>query len=165
MSELLTSGTPKDASSVQDWNAFNVRVEQNNSYGYVYDIKSTGYMSQFIPIGTIMNAVNVTVEYFNNGTDIQGTLAIYEADSKTVSSKFFLSSNDEFETLSFSVPTDGTKVIQIAFEIINSSMSDVKIAGMSLDGSLVTQSGSINTSDFIQSSIMFGLDSTKPDLG
>jgi hypothetical protein len=165
MSELLINGTPKDVSSIQDWNAFNVRVETNNSYGYVYDIQSTGYMSQFIPIGTVMNSVTVTVEYLNKGTGIQGTLAIYEADSKTVSSKFFLSSNDEFETLSFSVPTDGTKVTQVAFEIINSSMSDVKIAGMSLDGTLVTQAGSINTSDFIQSSIMFGIDSAKPDLG
>ena len=165
MSELLTSGVPKDLAAVQDWNAFNVKVVTDNNYGFIFDMQATGYMSQFMPIGTVINAVTVTVEYKNVGTEIQGTLAIYEADNKTVSTKFVLYTTDGYETLSFNVPTDGTKVSQIAFEIINDSTEAVQIASMSLDGALVTQAGSIDTSDFIQSSIMFGLDSAKPDLG
>lgn len=165
MSELLTSGVPKDLAAVQDWNAFNVKVVPDTNYGFIFDMQATGYMSQFMPIGTVINAVTVTIEYKNSGSAIQGTLAIYEADSKNVATKFVMFTTEGYETLTFNVPTDGTKVSQVAFEIINDSDTAVQIASMSLDGALVTQAGSIDTSDFIQSSIMFGLDAAKPDLG
>lgn len=165
MSELITNGTPSDLNALQGWNTYKAKVKTDAGYGFIFDVDYQGYMSQFAEVGGVLNSLVCTVEYKNLGEDIQGSVVLYDADNNNVNSVFILSSTESYQTISYSMQTeDEVKVTRLGFEIINDTSGNIQIASISLNGSIQSEVTSQDTSNFMQSCIMFGLDAAKPEL-
>lgn len=165
MAELITNGTPSDLNALQGWNAFKAQVKTDPGYGFIFEITYQGYMTQFAEVSGVLNTLTFTIEYKNSGDDTKGSIVLYDSDDNNVNSVFILGTTDGYQTISYDIKTDDeVKVARLGFEVLNNTPGNIQVASISLNGSIQSDVTPENTSDFMQSCIMFGLDAAKPDL-
>lgn len=165
MAELIQNGVPSDLGALQGWNAFKTTIKTDRTYGYVFAIEPTGFMNQFVNIGEVLNSCAVSIEFRNAGVDAEGTIVIQTAEGENINSMFLLSGTDGYQTLKYDIATPSeTRITSLAFEVRNTTGTQLNIAGISIQATIVTEVSAADMNDFMQNCIMFGIDAMKPDV-
>lgn len=166
MSNLVQGGIPSDISALQHWNTYRTQLLTDMSLGNYYRIRSSGFMTQFVYLQKIVNSIKINITYRNiSSAVLKGEIILYAPDNKDAHIYFYLDPSTIFKTVVIDLEKLSITTAQVAVEIRNTSTGNLDFLEIVLDGTLEDLSDTkIDTDEFIQKCVLFGLDSDKPDL-